>query len=492
MTSNLTAFVLDALLALHRLVSATRLRPTSSHPTHPPRVQDDPSAKGLLQSTQRDALTWLAAARGAPAAPQQRLLMKYAMALLTAAPLRDAPTARTWKTSETESPSPLAAALRDLLILDSPALPVSVATVARAFAMQFGAAALERAVGESLGGGGAAQHVVGAQHVTRMLDLALVLLRQGGEDRRCDFFSFFLFSVSRVDRTHGCSAESVLQAPMVAAALRVACTSTEAAHQIRVCRVLAVAYGQHGDRAAADRLLDLLTLERDTVRVYAAMAIFDGVLEHLERGSAAAAAADDDDGLAVYPRDPIEILKFAMQFRSVDDSLAHVCAVAAMRVVQRVGERARKELECEALISVVGEYLISLRHARKSLKKDDRDARAATIEQWLRALDAPATRLLVADAVAYYVVGKHDANSKPDASGNKENAAGVPLLLDAHEREVARALVQFVNPLTHKPIIECILVNVGVADADTPAATKWLQTALFGAKKRKPLEQQQQ
>jgi len=160
----------------------------------PTDLQDDPSAKGVLQATQNDALAWLSAAREAPSAQHQRLLLKYAMAMLVAAPLRDAPTAREARTWKKNDSPPLAAALRDLLILDSPGLSVSVATVARAFAAQFGSAALQRAVGESLLGDAAAQHVVGSQQVTRMLELALVLLRQGAEDKTCVFFFFFFFS----------------------------------------------------------------------------------------------------------------------------------------------------------------------------------------------------------------------------------------------------------------------------------------------------------
>jgi hypothetical protein len=292
---------------------------------------------------------------------------------------------------------------------------------------------------------------------------------------------------------------------MLDAVLRVACTSNDAAHQKRVCRILGVAFQRH-DCGAAERLLDLLTLERDSVRVFAAMALFDGVLQRLEAGDDDAAAAAAVDPLSVYPHQPAAILKFVMQFRGIDDSMAHVCAVAAMRVVSRVGARARAgadiDIECEALICVVAEYLVSLRHARKTIKKEEREARAATIENWQRALqDAPETRYLVADSIAYYVVNKHegakdrtaDKKAQPDKENAGVRARVAQLRLDVHECEVARALAQGVAPIAQKPIVECILGHTDVAAADSGAVGKWLHATLFGSKKRKaPLGAQQE
>jgi hypothetical protein len=468
--------------------------------SHSPK--DTPSSRGLLQATTRDAAGWLAAARETANPQHKRLLLKYSMSMLVAAPLRDAPTARTPKPALAPA-SPLKEALLELLILDSPAVSVAVATVARAYATQFGAVALEQAVGDALRGfvAGALPSSHQQQHqqhsVTRMLDLALVLLSQEEwvAGARAPNPRSHCFAVR--------SSSTPINGPMLDAVLRVACTSNDAAHQKRVCRVLGVAF-QRRDCGAAERLLDLLTLERDSVRVFAAMALFDGVLQRLEAGDDDDAAAVVDP-LSVYPHQPAAILKFVMQFRGIDDSMAHVCAVAAMRIVSRVGARARAgaDVECEALICVVAEYLVSLRHARKTVKKEEREARAATIESWQRGLqDAPETRYLVADAIAYYVVNKHETGAKDRAADkkaqpDKENAGArarvAQLRLDVHECEVARALAQCVAPIAQKPIVECILGHTDVAAADCGAVGKWLHATLFGSKKRKaPLGAQQE
>lgn len=282
------------------------------------------------------------------------------------------------------------------------------------------------------------------------------------------------------------SAQDLFRGPIGASVMRVAATSNDVVHLQRVCDWLALAYSRLADDAAGDHLLDLVVLSRDTVRSIALNALFVGVLFRLAN---APADVDDDDnnraGAPPYPRQPIEIFRLAMQFRFVDDVLAHVCVTSAMQAVTSAAADGRAEdVDSDALICVVAEYMTSLRQMRKTANAAiERDARVNSCDRFLRSL-ARSAQALLANAVAYYVVGKHESSSKRGVAS--ENAGS--LVLSAAELAVARTLTQYLDPITHGPTIECVADNVGIANID--GASRALRQTLFGggAKKRKPLE----
>jgi hypothetical protein len=264
--------------------------------------------------------------------------------------------------------------------------------------------------------------------------------------------------------------------------MRVAATSNDAVHLQRVCEWLGLAYAKLADGAAGDHLLDLVVLSRETVRSIALRALFDGVLFRL--ANAPAVVDDENNRSAPYPRQPIEIFRLAMQFRFVDDELAFVCITSAMHAVTSAAADGRaQEVDTDALICVVAEYMASLRQTRKTANAAERDARVNACDRFLRQLARSAQELL-ANAVAYYVVGKHESSSKRGAAS--ENAG--TLMLSAAELAVARVLTQYLDPITHGPTVECVADNVGIANID--GASRALRQTLFGGgiKKRKPLE----
>jgi hypothetical protein len=157
-----------------------------------------------------------------------------------------------------------------------------------------------------------------------------------------------------------------------------------------------------------------------------------------------------------------------------------------MQLVERAAADGRADdVDSDALICVVTEYMVSLRQTRKTAHATERDVRIGACEQFLRALSASA-QALVANAVAYYVVGKHEGRSKRQSGKpNQENRGS--LQLNAAELAVTRALTQVLDPITQGPTVECIAENVGIASVD--GASRALRHTLFGsAKKRKPLE----
>lgn len=127
--------------------------------------------------TQAAAHAWLAQARNAPlnAHHQQQIqvLLKYAMAILVATPLRDAPTRLARNPAQTESP--LKSILREFLLSDSPL--VSTSDVATAFGVQFGARALDASIADSLARFAQNPHAHSSQQVSSALDLVLVLFK---------------------------------------------------------------------------------------------------------------------------------------------------------------------------------------------------------------------------------------------------------------------------------------------------------------------------